>query len=344
VEPPLQHHDGKTASSFPSQLQRSFAKRSLRFVQHDPRPQTNMMMNATRSAHDSLKVDAVENSRRRSPHRSTIAGRPNPKKTFVVVNNECDDALNLSSCSSLTNDSDLLSMDNERMDELVLFKPPQQDPFVPSKRAKKGADKKSKSVSYAQLFFDPETKMLVTLMEVNLHDRTSMWNINESIEVLEKQNDLAGQTTLRGKEKNESTVMPSMAGEESRFQDQTMLTECSSNSSETGREGPEQFSCNVGTRSLRFSDEPVVFSHNGRQVWLEENDLSLYLLHDSSDPWEVGIHKSSVGCTETLKRLLMLRSCISLASIRQVGDTKKWRSDGSQRMGENMAYAALKEM
>ncbi|KAL3920549.1 MAG: hypothetical protein SGILL_003205 [Bacillariaceae sp.] len=258
--------------------------------------------------------------------------RQNLKKAFVLVNECVDDVLNHSSCSSLTNDSDL-----DMMDESILFKAPAQDPSASNTNRKRRKKKKRQSVSYAQLLIDPETKALVA---VRLRDRVSLLKCDEGVETANSSKFSPFQMDLNKPEKYELAAVPSSARED-RFQDQTMLTECSSNSSGAAREGPElcPCECDPGKSDLRFSDEPVVFSSHKEcsgHVWMEENDLSLYLLHDSSDPWQA---KSSLGCTETLKRLLMPRYFVSLASIRQVGDAKKWREGG-----ENLSYAALNEM
>jgi hypothetical protein len=146
---------------------------------------------------------------------------------------------------------------------------------------------------------------------------------------------------------NNNNTSSSMTVEESRFQDQTMLTESCSMSSETGREGPEMFGP-MATTKLRFPDEPIIFSHHGptisgSQLWLEEGDLNLYLLHDSGDAWHSNTRKS---CTETLKKLLTLRSCISLGSLRQMGDApkRKFASIGKESTAaEGMAYSILKD-
>jgi hypothetical protein len=176
---------------------------------------------------------------------------------------------------------------------------------------------KKKPKSYAQLFFDPETKNLVALMEVNLPTRSTMYPHDG-----QQKEDPCGTLQPRNPKKYSSnddafygktSMTNNRIVEESRFQDQTLLTKCSSVSSETKCDGPDQF-CPITTEKLRFSDEPIVFSNETDFCFPEDGDLGLYLLQDCNcDPfWDTNIRK---GCTETLKKLLTLRPCVSLASL-----------------------------
>ncbi|KAL3938794.1 MAG: hypothetical protein SGARI_001605 [Bacillariaceae sp.] len=274
-------------------------------------------------------VDPVRfNGRHISPHRST-GSRSAPQKAFVVVE---DDMLNLSSCSSLTNDSDIM------MEDLVLFQPSPQETSVSSKRELRTKRKKKKK-KYAQLFFDPDTKTLVTLMEVNLQDRSSSTpKFDQGFEMTKKEKSLPSDKRTFDFERKHDAIIT-----ETRFQDQTMLTQSSSGSSEMGREGPEQCRYTGVLSKLHFPDEPIVFSHHdSSKVWKDDNDLSMYLLDSSDDAWEVRMGKSSIGCTESLKRLLMLRSCLSLTPTRNV-DTKKWNGEGNDKVMEKLTYSALRD-
>lgn len=258
-------------------------------------------------------------------------------RTFVFVD-ENEAALNRSSCSSLTDDSDL-TWEIDPAENVVLFRDDDYAVVNPVVHQRQSKRNKPKSVSYAQLFFDPETQMLVTLMEVNLVSCSSMLKDDNISPLIHCESSLS----KAQKDDTDSKIMPGQ--EESRFQDQTLLTECSSTSSDVAREGPERFSFDKS--KLRFSDEPIVFSHRGTdQFWLEENDLNLYLLEDCADPWD-GTFRKSHGCTETLKKLLMLRSCISLESIRQLGEAK-WKGPSARGVGDDpqapsMAYSALRD-
>jgi hypothetical protein len=91
---------------------------------------------------------------------------------------------------------------------------------------------KKKPKPYAQLFFDPETKNLVALMEVNLPTRSTMYPHDG-----QQKADTCGTLERRNPKKYSSNDdafygMTSTTNnpivEESRFQDQTLLTECSS--------------------------------------------------------------------------------------------------------------------
>ena len=81
-------------------------------------------------------------------------------------------------------------------------------------------------------------------------------------------------------------------------------------------------------------------------MWIEESELNLYLLHDSADPFNASIPKS-VGCTDTLKKLLTLRACISLGALRQVSESKlkattgPGKGSGGNKLLETMSYSVL---
>jgi hypothetical protein len=248
-------------------------------------------------------------------------------KAFIVVN-DTEGALNRSTCSSLSDDNDSIS-DKKLMERFTIFR--EDDVSSPPNKLHRSERNKSKVVSYAQLFFDPETHMLVTLLEVNLGDQSSVFQVAD----------------MKHHENDKSKVISFPAQTESQFQDQTILTECSSISSGNDRQRPDL--APFGTSKSRFSDEPIVFSHHCcSQCRNEKNDLSLHLLQDNGDPWDDRTGKS-VGCKETLKKLLLHRSCVSLESLRQVGDAK-WKQISrkglpvvSYRLMPSMAYSALRD-
>ncbi|KAG7343076.1 hypothetical protein IV203_021021 [Nitzschia inconspicua] len=258
-------------------------------------------------------------------------------KAIIFVDNS-EDALNNSTCSSLTDDSDL-SIENDHTSNAICSRDNDAilNTIFHENRSKR---KDCKSVSYAQLFFDPETQVLVTLMEVNFFSSSS--RSLESKSAGSEQSFSLQYPKDDGSSQNVS--LPCQEG--SRFQDQTMVTEYSSIFTDIEREG--QGNVPFESKRQRFFDEPIVFSHSRTtQLWLEENDLNLYLLQDSADPWNDRIRKPA-GCTETLKMLLKLRACISLSSIRQVGESK-WKIQtnvkGMERgmTVQSMTYSQLRD-
>lgn len=254
-------------------------------------------------------------------------------RTFVIV----DAALDTSACSSLTDGSDM-SWDNGSLENEFVHGQ-KNDPKLDGENADPYLKQsKADSIPYAQLFFDPETQMLVTLMEVNFVNNSDLdYGSNN------------GEMYLKNapKEAETSPIMIQSMQEESRCLDETMLTEFSNSSSEIERDGPEWNP--VDYSSQRFSDEPIVFSHHHtRHLWLEDSDLDLYLLEECADPWDASIRKSA-GCTEALKNLLKLRACVSLALVRPVGESK-WKSSHNGKTPvtgtttPTMAYCALRDI
>ncbi|OEU16844.1 hypothetical protein FRACYDRAFT_239437 [Fragilariopsis cylindrus CCMP1102] len=210
------------------------------------------------------------------------------------------------------------------------------------------------NISYAQLFFDPETQTLVTLMEMNFglgyDEKGNEKHRNGVSHHHQSFSDIYDSNERRTEDLKSNDVS------DVRLQDQTLLTECSSISSET-RSNDD---CGFDITDLKhfptskkscFLDEPIVFSHEdsmNRVCWFEENDYDMYLLHDCDDPW--GDYNSSKGarCTDTLKKLLTAsRSCISLP---QVGELKelKWKDNNGFSKGnykansERLSYSVLK--
>ncbi|MGK3745110.1 MAG: hypothetical protein ACI90V_011971 [Bacillariaceae sp.] len=185
------------------------------------------------------------------------------------------------------------------------------------------------SISYAQLFFDPETQMLVTLMEMNFglgyDEKGNEKHRNGASYHHQSFSDIYDSNERMTKHLKSNDVS------DVRLQDQTLLTECSSMSSETRSNDDcgfdiTDFNHFPTSKKARFLDEPIVFSHDdsmNRVCWFEENDYDMYLLHDCDDPW--GDYNSAKGarCTDTLKKLLTAsRCCIPLP---QVGESK-WKT------------------
>ena len=292
-------------------------------------------MDVTRPPTDGCpQLETMAATRQTLPHNPGELRR-RPQKTFVSVNDFGDDTFNNSSCSSLTNDSDL----DDNIEELILFfESPEPDQSLADTR-KKSRKKKNKSVSYAQLLVDPETGDIFPVMEVACLDRVSVFNDHEDDGTIQSHTSISIETTSNESDRYKAIAM------ESRFRDLTMSTEQSSDDSGGNhREGPERDPRSIEKSNLRFPEEPVVFSHDGRsgQAWLDQNDLNLYLLHDSSDPWDLACDKPR--CTETVKRLLNLRLFVSLSSVRHGTDSKKWRGIYSEKLTDSLAYSALNEM
>ena len=127
------------------------------------------------------------------------------------------------------------------------------------------------TLPYAQLCFDPEKKTLVTLMEINLGGdgrRSKRLRIIDS----------NGAPHLECQE-NPSWLMASSS---STFTESTVSSTRSNVHAEETKEEP-----------MFLQDD----------VWFEETDLDLYLLHDfEADPWRADPRR---GCTDALKKMLL---------------------------------------
>mmetsp|Transcript_60024 Transcript_60024/g.147539 ORF Transcript_60024/g.147539 Transcript_60024/m.147539 type:complete len:364 (-) Transcript_60024:217-1308(-) len=241
-------------------------------------------------------------------------------------------------------------------------------------------------ISYAQLFFDPETKNLVTIMEINLPNRPDLFcgssssgssniilghdeeadpslGIQPFCRQVSAPRSCSGSGIFGGNTSGRDfSGGPVDSGGRGRWAvDETLLTECSSISSATSTTSHEDcrddvmFSVSPSKEKKTKHEkdrtgfcydgavadtEPIIFSHNDLgELWFEENELSLYLLHDDGEPWETIGRKS--GCTESLKKLLAAsRSCISL---RQLGMAVPNLSTNRQQQQKTplVAYSAL---
>ena len=249
-------------------------------------------------------------------------------------------------------------------------------------------------ISYAQLFFDPATKNLVTIMEVNFSnhvvdlfsgsgdpsstedDRSS--NPSLGIKTFHGHPNTSNRACVGGITRNDDPMMTTtgyssngapvfVAAEGRRHHvDETLLTECSSISSATSTttndrdESRNDLSYSFTRDDLTTKNdpynpnafggggdddhggmEPIIFSHNDvGQLWFEENELSLYLLHDDGEPWDtMGLGRKG-SCTDSLKKLLAAsRSCISL---RQLGTAYVNTSDSTKPQPQHgISYCVL---
>mmetsp|Transcript_4164 Transcript_4164/g.4655 ORF Transcript_4164/g.4655 Transcript_4164/m.4655 type:complete len:396 (-) Transcript_4164:2167-3354(-) len=212
------------------------------------------------------------------------------------------------------------------------------------------------SISYAQLFFDPETQMLVTLMEMNLglgyarKEREEYRNkklFRQSLSI----------TTNNNVMKKDFKLETTNEVLDVRPQDQTLLTECSSISSETHYSFDYGFDTTdfdhfpIATKT-RFLDEPIVFSdddNNNRICWFEGRDFDTYLLHDCDDPWDFHSTKGTKFADTLRKMLTASRCCISLP---QIGESKWKASKGDNGLSkgnckahsERLSYSVLEDL
>ena len=123
------------------------------------------------------------------------------------------------------------------------------------------------SIPYAQLCFDPETKSLVTLMEI----------------------DLSG----HGPGKSRKRI----------FLDHPSDIALIPDDSPEVRASPSSSSTTDSTLSTQWStgDTDPMILLGTQEVWLEETDLDLYLLHECGDPWR---SEAKGRCTDGLKKLI----------------------------------------
>ena len=282
---------------------------------------------------------------------------------FSFSNNDDsrDDGTNSSNTSNEANGNSSKNEDSFKRENLRIDYNGKTTSESRTSNIKRFPPAKRDNISYAQLFFDPETKTLVTLMEVaNSNEpgggcggKNSKYQhcfvrqkdyylrrgtpLHRSSLLLQK-NDTSSFATKESKktnDRNEEWVnIP--------FLDKTLLTECSSISSEASHLNDDDDNEDWGfhgmafdhdlpceTAKTRYPDEPIVFSNDESMdhqlCWLEEAEIDLYLLHDCDDVWDYGATKDS-RCTDSLKKLLTAsRLCISLPSIGE----SKWKASTS---------------
>jgi hypothetical protein len=169
----------------------------------------------------------------------------------------------LASSSSLT-DSQVTTDSTDSSSSIWSYSQPK-----PPKMIKVSNPLEPISLPYAQLCFDPESKTLVTLMEINLAGNSRRSKRLRIIDPLEQENFPSGTLQMTCDSGTESTVS-------------------------TRSIDPDE--------ELNKYDDPIVLSSQSQEVWLEETDLDLYLLHECEDPWEV---EARGGCAETLKKILI---------------------------------------
>lgn len=187
----------------------------------------------------------------------------------------------------------------------------------------------SKIINYAQLFFDPESNLLVVLMKVNLASegtmtRYSIFEYNDWCHLHDpKGNGNPYSVTGNMHANNQLIAM--------QLQVQTRMTKCSSISTGNGVKGAGNLAPN---NFQRYSYEPIIFSH-GRQLWEEGSEVKLFLLHDRDGAWGVNIRKTS--CTDTFKKFF--KSSRVWLSLHRVGQSR-WKAERNtaKRGAEWQAY------
>jgi hypothetical protein len=145
------------------------------------------------------------------------------------------------------------------------------------------------TLPYAQLCFCPEKKTLVTLMEINLGGNNG--RRSKRLGILDSNNTTAPHF-LQCQENDPSSWL--MTSSSSRTCTESTVTVSSTRSNHNHmvqhhHHAPEE-----------TKEEPM-FLHD--DVWLEETDLDMYLLHDfEADPWRADPRG---GCSEALKKMLL---------------------------------------
>jgi hypothetical protein len=192
---------------------------------------------------------------------------------------------------------------------------------------------KSSRISYAQVSFNPEPKVLLMLMEVNLPlDRTtgrvSIFDFDD-----------------RGRRNDKNGIgHPRHAGNRNDSCGKGMLTECSSVVSGNGGNGDGILAHN---NARRYSDEPIIFADGGK-VWNDESEMNVYLLHDSWDAGDMIVARKG-SCSDTLRKLS--KASLSCICLRRVGESK-WRASERQAVtkerklshSECLAYSVLQNL
>jgi hypothetical protein len=152
----------------------------------------------------------------------------------------------------------------------------------------------STSLPYAQLCFDPESKTLVTLMEINLG---GIGRRSKRLRIVDPKEHY-----------DEEPPAPKGAD--------TTPTAYSTTSGTVSADSRSEYHFEESTYS-----DPIVLSCFGQGTWLEETDLDLYLLHDCGDPWDMTENRK--GCSEALKKVMSASR--SLIVFRQ-RDSTRWET------------------
>jgi hypothetical protein len=235
----------------------SFHQRSLPYPFYLSKIMTNDEANKNRIRNDALAKGGEEIK----PAIELNLGKPENGPSFILMTGQTT----LASSSSLT-DSEISSRQTESTESSS--KGSYTEPTKPPRIIKVANPLVPTTLPYAQLCFDPETKTLVTLMEINLAGNGRR---SKRLRIVDPQD-----------EKEPESMVPmaplSNAG-----------TESTVSSRSNGDEIPKY-------------DEPIILSSETQEVWLEETDLlDLYLLHDFDDPWDVEVRG---GCADTLRKLV----------------------------------------
>jgi hypothetical protein len=138
----------------------------------------------------------------------------------------------------------------------------------------------STTFPYAQLCFDPERKILVTLMEICLSGNGQR---SKRLRIIDPRTNSAPP---------EETPSSLMIGSLSTSGTETTLSTC------------------VDASPVK-AEEPI-FVLGTQGAWLEETDPDLYLLHECEDPW---CADSKSGCTKTLRKLIVASRSFLVFSI-----------------------------
>lgn len=201
---------------------------------------------------------------------------------------------------------------------------------------------KSNNVSYAQLSFNPEPKVLLMSTEINLPSATATGGRVSIFDNGQLQKD-DPQRTARPHHDATDQIVQRINDGVKMMKTSPLLTECSSNSDN----GDGNL---ASTDGPRYSDEPIIFAHGGRHlVWSDETDMNVHLLHgggcDAAGDFIDGVRKSR-NCADTMRKLLIMsRSC---AFSWQVGDSK-WNAERRaikqerklSHHSESLAYSVL---
>ena len=180
---------------------------------------------------------------------------------------------------------------------------------------------------YAQLCFDPESKTLVTLMEVNMKSATG-GRQSKRIRMVEANYNMEETKREAHKDPNtsgtDSTV--SLYWEDDRF-------------------GIVDIVDAKASMMRERYNEPIVFSTEPSQsTWFEEAELDLYLLHDCQDPWEMD-GKAQCSCSEALKKLLLAsKSLVVFRPRRFDHDLASHWNQVSQESFSGIGYSFLQEV
>lgn len=250
--------------------------------------------------------------------------RDKPQKTAYVLVSNNDDGDGLTTSSSLTvsevSTPITKSTDGSSMSSWSIPDEEMQGRRQPPKVIKVENPMEPTCQPYAQLCFDPESKTLVTLMEIHLACETG------------------------GRTKRLGVVHPYPQDELAGREDKP----CEEHKEELREEGGtgRRIEWDVHQRhglTERF-DEPIVLSTEAREdnSWFE-TELDLYLLHDCDDGWEMS-DPARGGCAEALRKFLAASKSLSIfKASNAVDDYSKWQQASSEPF-TGIGYTFLQEV